>query len=115
MPKQVLREAYDIWEKSLGWVLATVSDDFDVAKGPIPADAPKQFFPTNQDAMRTLERLQRKEQTTLFFVASQIDPIGLTYGSSTFPRISNGLRLTRKLSPRGRCVRPARPRLVPAG
>ena len=52
MAKSVVREAYDIWGQSLGFVLATVPDDFDIAKGPIPKDAPKQFFAAAQDVMR---------------------------------------------------------------
>ena len=54
MPKQLVREAYDIWGQSLGFVVATVPDHFDMAKAPVPADAPRLLFSKAEDAMRAL-------------------------------------------------------------
>jgi hypothetical protein len=54
MAKQLVREAYDIWGQSLGYVLAVVPDDFEMTKAAVPQDAPKQFFGTSRELMRAV-------------------------------------------------------------
>ena len=55
MAKKLLREAFDLWGHSLGFIVATVPDDFDMAKAPIPSSAPRELFQSSTDAMRALD------------------------------------------------------------
>jgi hypothetical protein len=58
MTKRILREVYDIWGYSLGWVMATVPADFqDGVNRPLPPRAPKQYFATSAEAQEEGRRL----------------------------------------------------------
>jgi hypothetical protein len=54
LTKKLVREAYDIWGQSMGFVVATVPDDFDLTRAPLPQDAPRELFSTSRDAMRAI-------------------------------------------------------------
>ena len=57
MPRKILREAYDIWGNSLGFVLFAVPDDFKERDAPPPPQASNQYFATSKEAMNEIRRL----------------------------------------------------------
>jgi hypothetical protein len=57
-PRRVVRETYDIWGNSLGWVMAVVPTDWkDGPHTAIPPQAQKRFFTSAAELQDEVRRL----------------------------------------------------------